>query len=87
MSGVHRSFVTLNPRSHAAVRTGMVFTASSGMDNSTCLRVVAPLVGRWTCDSELASSAAGGALLSSNLRQVVYTLCASVTKQYNLVLT
>ena len=62
--------------------------------------VVVLLEGHWSCDSQVTGSSPGQAPLHSGLGQVTYTgvsktnvlpmsfigLCASVTKQYNLVL-
>ena len=43
------------------------------------------MVGRWTCDQQVASSTACRRALGCVPGQVVLTQCASVTKQYNLV--
>ena len=50
---------------------------------------MAQRVERWTCDQQVMARGFkpdSGQKLRNNLGQVVHTLCASVTKQYNLVL-
>ena len=48
--------------------------------------VIALLSGQWTCNSQVADSCPVSAPLCSGLGQATYLhLCASVTKQYNLV--
>ena len=60
--------------------TTLEFRSDRGEQGDT----VVPLVRHCTCDSQVAGSSPGWAPPRSGLGQATYTLCASVTKQYNL---